>query len=83
MDTVALRKWGEPGPGKWVSIYVKPFGEDAHTFIKFTPGVTPASERYWGTSGQWFKGHGPGWIPESTFSADYLSGFEVRHPPGL
>lgn len=72
------------GPGKWVSIYVKPFGEDAHTFIKFTPGVTPASERYWGTSGfSWFKSHGPGWIPESTFSAEYLSGFEVRHPPGL
>jgi hypothetical protein len=84
MNTVLLHTWGEPGPGKWVSIYVKPFGEDAHTFIKFTPGVTPASERYWGTSGfSWFKSHGPGWIPESTFSAEYLSGFEVRHPPEL
>jgi hypothetical protein len=83
MDTVALHTWGEPGPGRWVSIYVKPFGEDAHTFIKITPGVTPASKRYWGTSGMWFKGHGPGWIPESTFDATYLSGFEVRHPPEL
>jgi hypothetical protein len=84
MDTVALSTWGEPGPGRWVSIYVKPFGKQAHTFIKFTPGVTPASERYWGTSGfSWFGDHGPGWIPESTFSAEYLSGFEVRHPPEL
>jgi hypothetical protein len=84
MDTVALHTWGAPGPGRWVSIYVKPFGEEAHTFIKFTPGVTPASERFWGTSGfSWFKSHGPGWISESTFSAGYLSGFEVRHPAGL
>jgi hypothetical protein len=83
MDTVSLHTWGEPGPGKWVSIYVKPFGGEAHTFIKFRPGVTPASERYWGTSGFVEPGHGPGWIPESTFSAGYLSGFEVRHPPGL
>jgi hypothetical protein len=83
MDTVALRTWGEPGPGRWVSIYVKPFGDDAHTFIKFTPGVTPSGKRYWGTSGMWFKGHGPGWIPASIFSAEYLSGFEVRHPPEL
>ena len=84
MDTVALHTWGEPGPGKWVSIYVKPFGAEAHTFLRFTAGVTPASERYWGTSGfSWFKSHGPGWIPESTFSAGYLSEFEIRHPPGL
>jgi Transglycosylase SLT domain len=83
MDTVALHTWGEPGPGKWVSIYVKPFGGEAHTFIKFTSGVTPASERYWGTSGQWFKGHGPGWIPERIFSAGYLGEFEIRHPLGL
>ena len=83
MDTIALHTWGEPGPGKWVSIYVKPFGGEAHTFLKFTPGVTPASERYWGTSGFVEPGHGPGWIPESTFSAGYLSGFEIRHPPGL
>lgn len=83
MDTIALRTWGEPGPGKWVSIYNKPFGGDAHTFFKFMPGVTPAGKRYWGTSGMWFSGHGPGWIPESIFSAGYLSGFEVRHPPEL
>jgi hypothetical protein len=83
MDTIALLGWAEPGPGKWVSIYDKPYGADAHTFIKFMPGITPASKRFWGTSGFVAPGHGPGWIPESTFSASYLSGFQVLHPAGL
>jgi hypothetical protein len=83
MDTIALLSWAEPGPGKWVSIYDKPYGADAHTFIEFTPGLTLASKRFWGTSDFVAPGHGPGWIPESTFSAGYLSGFQVLHPPGL
>jgi hypothetical protein len=83
MDTIALFSWAEPGSGKWVSIYDKPYGGDAHTFIKFMPGITPASKRFWGTSGFVAPGHGPGWIPESTFSASYLNGFQVLHPPGL
>jgi hypothetical protein len=83
MDTIALMSWGEPGPGRWVTIFDKPYGEEAHTFIRFSAEVTPASERYWGTSGFVEPGHGPGWIPESIFSAAYLSGFLQRHPPGL
>ncbi|HVX32168.1 MAG TPA: lytic transglycosylase domain-containing protein [Solirubrobacterales bacterium] len=83
MATPELARWGEPGPGRWVTIFVKPYGGEAHTFIRFSADVTPASERYWGTSGFVEPGHGPGWIPESTFSAGYLSGFLQRHPPGL
>ena len=85
MDTVALAGWGEPGPGRWVTIWVKPYDDHgaAHTFIEFMPGVTPPDERYWGTSGFVAAGHGPGWIPEATFEADYLHYFEQRHPPGL
>jgi hypothetical protein len=83
MDTIALAGWGEPGPGRWVTIFDKPYGEDAHTFVRFSPEVTPRSERYWGTSGFVEPGHGPGFIPESTFPASYLAGFELRHPPGL
>jgi hypothetical protein len=83
MDTIALVDWGEPGPGRWVTIFVKPYGGEAHTFIRFSAEVTPASERYWGTSGFVEPGHGPGWIPESTFSAGYLAGFIERHPPAL
>jgi Transglycosylase SLT domain len=83
MATPELAQWGEPGPGRWVTIFVKPYGSEAHTFIRFSAEVTAASERYWGTSGLLEPGHGPGWIPEATFSAAYLGGFLQRHPPGL
>ncbi len=83
MDTTVLVGWGDPGPGQWVTIFVKPYGADAHTFIRFSKGVTPPGKRFWGTSGFVAPGHGPGWIPESTFDAGYLSGFQLRHPPGL
>jgi hypothetical protein len=85
MATPELARWGEPGPGSWVTIWDKPYDDHgaAHTFIEFMPGVTPASERYWGTSGFVASGHGPGWIPESTFDSEYLGYFVQRHPPGL
>jgi hypothetical protein len=83
MDTVELSTWGSVGPGRWVTILVKPYEPEAHTFIEFMPGVTPAEQRYWGTSGFVEPGHGPGWIPEDTFDAGYLARFELRHPPGM
>jgi hypothetical protein len=93
LNTVGLLDWatseaggGERGPGQWVTIWDKPYGDEAgpaHTFIEFMPGVTPASERYWGTSGFVASGHGPGFIPESVFDSSYLSGFIQLHPPGL
>lgn len=83
MDTIAFSSWGEPGRGRWVTLHNKPYGADAHIFIEFHAGVTPPDKRYWGTSGFVAPGRGPGWIPESAFSAGYLSGFELRHPPGL
>jgi transglycosylase-like protein with SLT domain len=83
MDTTVLVHWGEPGPGRWVTIFVKPYGVEAHTFIRFDPTVTPPGERYWGTSGIAAPGKGPGWIAEGDFSAEYLAGFQMRHPPGL
>ncbi|HXV05600.1 MAG TPA: lytic transglycosylase domain-containing protein [Solirubrobacterales bacterium] len=82
MDTVGLASWGEAGPGRWLTIYVKPYGPEAHTFVEFMPGTTPPAARYWGTSGL-HPGEGPGWIPEGRFSAGYLAGFQLRHPPGL
>lgn len=83
MDTTGLVRWGEPGPGRWVTIFVKPYGADAHTFLRFSTGVTPPGERYWGTSGLVAPGKGPGFIGEDKFSAFYLAGFELRHPPGI
>ena len=83
MDTTLLVSWGDPGPGRYVTIFVKPYGPEAHTFIEFMPGIAPPSERYWGTSGIAAPGKGPGFIAESLFSASYLAGFELRHPRGL
>jgi hypothetical protein len=84
MTTEQLVGWGDPGPGRWVTIFVKAYaGNDSHTFLRFSPELTPPSERYWGTSGSWHPGEGPGFIPERIFSAEYLSGFVMRHPPGL
>ena len=84
MTTIGFHTWGKPGPGQWVTILNKPYEPEAHVILRFEPGVTPPAKRYWGTSG--FiegGGKGPGWIPESTFDAGYLSRFEERHPPGL
>lgn len=83
MTTVGFATWGKPGPGRWVSILNKPFEPEAHVVLRFEPGVTPPDKRYWGTSGFIEPGHGPGWIPESTFDVGYLARFEVRHPFGL
>ena len=83
MTTVGLSRWGKRGPGRWVTILVKPYEPEAHTVIEFMPGVTPPDKRYWGTSGLVEPGHGPGWISESTFDAGYLSRFELRHPAGF
>jgi hypothetical protein len=84
MTTVGFAAWGKPGPGQWVTILNKPYEPEAHVILRFEPDVTPPSKRYWGTSG--FiegGGHGPGWIPESTFDVGYLSRFELRHPSGF
>jgi hypothetical protein len=76
--------WGKSGAGQWVTILNKPYEPEAHVILRFEPGVTPPEKRYWGTSGFIEEGgHGPGWIPESTFDAGYLSRFELRHPPGI
>jgi hypothetical protein len=83
MDTTMLVGWGDPGPGRWITIFVKPYGPEAHTFIEFARGLTPPPERYWGTSGIAAPGKGPGFIPKDDFSASYLAGFQRRHPPGL
>jgi hypothetical protein len=83
MDTTLLVSWGDSGPGRYITIFVKPYGPEAHTFIEFMPGIAPPAERYWGTSGIAAPGKGPGFIPEADFSDGYLAGFQRRHPPGL
>ena len=64
-----FRKFGNSGPGKWISIYAK----DGHAFM------TIAGLRL-DTGGSRGRGEsGPRWRP----APRNVSGFKVRHPPGL
>jgi cell wall-associated NlpC family hydrolase len=63
----SLEGWGEPGPGKWITVYANA----GHTFMEIA-GLR------WDTVGD-ARGTGPRWhlMPNSS------AGFVVRHPPGL
>jgi cell wall-associated NlpC family hydrolase len=63
----ALEGWGEPGPGKWITVYANA----GHTFMEIA-GLR------WDTVGD-ARGTGPRWHLAPNSSA----GFVVRHPPGL
>jgi cell wall-associated NlpC family hydrolase len=63
----SLEGWGEPGPGKWITVYANA----EHTFMEIA-GLR------WDTVGD-ARGTGPRWHLEPTATA----GFVERHPPGL
>jgi cell wall-associated NlpC family hydrolase len=63
----SLEGWGEPGPGKWITVYANA----GHTFMEIA-GLR------WDTVGD-ARGTGPRWHLERTDT----SGFVARHPPGL
>ncbi|HEY5052029.1 MAG TPA: lytic murein transglycosylase [Solirubrobacterales bacterium] len=61
-----LMNYGEPGPGRWITIYASP----THTYAEIA-GLR------WDTVGD-ASGTGPRWHVEPP----YPEGFVVRHPPG-
>jgi cell wall-associated NlpC family hydrolase len=63
----SLEGWGEPGPGKWITVYANA----EHTFMEID-GLR------WDTVGD-ARGTGPRWHLEPTNT----EGFVARHPPGL
>lgn len=65
--------YGQPGPGKQVTIYANP----GHVFMSI-------GGRFFGTSGFGHPaaGTGPAWFVRQP-DAGYLAGFTQRHPPGL
>ena len=63
----SLEGWGEPGPGKWITVYANA----DHTFMEIA-GLR------WDTVGD-ARGTGPRWHLEPTSTA----GFVARHPAGL
>lgn len=62
-----LESWGEPGPGKWITVYANA----EHTYAEIA-GLR------WDTVGD-ARGTGPRWH----IAPAYPAGFVVRHPPGL
>jgi cell wall-associated NlpC family hydrolase len=62
-----LEGWGEPGPGRWITVYAN----GGHTFAEIA-GLR------WDTVGD-AQGTGPRWHLATTSTA----GFVARHPPGL
>jgi hypothetical protein len=73
LDSTGFMSWGEPGPGRQVTIYAN----TGHVLMRI-------DERYFGTSGfgHSARGAGPAWFTVDP-PADYLATFMVRHPPGL
>lgn len=67
LDSTGLSTWGEPGPGKWITVYANA----SHTYAEI------AGLRY-DTSGT-ESGTGPRWHLEERPS----EGFVARHPPGF
>lgn len=72
MATPGFATWGNRGPGQRVTIYNKPYGADAHVFLKI-------GNRFFSTSVT-NPAHGPGWVPASVRST---AGFTMSHPEGL
>lgn len=76
MDSTGFMSWGDPGPGRYVTIYATP----AHVY-----GTIEG--RPWGTSSSNPRnpGGGPAWLPYATNPIpDFPGGTPtVRHPPGL
>jgi hypothetical protein len=62
-----LADWGEPGPGRWITIYANA----GHTFMD--------------VDGVWFDtaGRSGPYASRWLLSTPPLSGYAVRHPPGL
>jgi hypothetical protein len=81
MTSGEYESWGDPGPGRYVTIYANP----GHVFMAIRSALS-APWRYFGTSGFGHpdapNGTGPAWFTVAP-SAEYIAGFVVRHPVGL
>jgi hypothetical protein len=66
LNSGRLESWGEPGPGRWLTVYANP----GHAYAVIA-GLR------WDTVGD-ARGSGPRWHP----AVAYPEGFVARHPPG-
>jgi hypothetical protein len=77
LDSTSFMAWGDPGPGRAVTIYANP----THVFMSVK---VDGRLRFFGTSGFGHPeaGTGPAWFSRPV-DAGYVAGFVQRHPPGL
>jgi hypothetical protein len=68
LDSRGLMKWGEAGPGQWITVY----SNRGHAYAVIA-GLR------WDTAGD-ESGTGPRWHPTLTAAASGI--FKVRHPTG-
>jgi hypothetical protein len=66
LDSTRLEAWGEPGPGRWLTVYAN----SSHAYAEIA-GLR------WDTVGD-AQGTGPRWHLDPA----YPEGFVARHPPG-
>ncbi len=67
LDSSGMAKYGEPGKGKWISVYGAPgHGYLVVAGLRFDTSMTP--------------GNGPGWSKSMRATAE---NYRVRHPAGL
>lgn len=81
LDTQGLAAWGEAGPGRWITVYVKTTGsaEEEHTAIEV------AGELYESGGGPENTNPNGGWGKvDSSKATEFLKQFDTkRHPKGF
>jgi hypothetical protein len=79
-DSDALQSVGDPGPGKWVTVYAGTSGTEGHAFV-VVDGVVMDTVHGQPTTP---SGTGPRWQPLAELQFELSTGsFVARHPPGL
>jgi len=71
-----LESWGEPGPGKWITVYAN----SAHTFLDIAGRAFDTAD-YGGPNLP--AGPGPRWRQDPTGNLQDGLSYVVRHPKGL
>jgi len=75
-DSTGLESYGEPGPGKWISIYA----DSSHAFL-VVDGIAFDTANYGGPNIP--SGDGPRWRQNPLGNLADGGDYVVRHPPGL
>ncbi|MHB1837750.1 MAG: 3D domain-containing protein [Solirubrobacteraceae bacterium] len=83
-DSTGLETWGQPGPGRWITVYTN----SAHVFVDVDGVVMDTA--WYAPVQPTVPGSGPRWQPEQIIGPQYQGdqaagngGFIQRHPPGL